>query len=881
MKLRKTIKKIMSLGVGATMMGATILGASAAADLANYPEPFVKDGKFNAILVVGDAAASSDVIGSVDVATSMQYASKVKREVTATGSAAISAIGDSWKVRTSSNDLEMSENIEAGGTPNAETIRDISKSIGSAELDILSDGTFRNDKGDFDYKQYIYFDDVNTAAAAGSLTSRTVVYATDDGDVTSDFFFVESGEQVARYVLDFVTSAETDLTDSTGATGTGYLWNLQGETINMLGTDYSIVSAKNTTGRVELTLMAGSVRDILQEGETKTYTVGDKDYEVTLVFTSATQAKFTVDGEATDSISEGGTDILSDGTQMGVRDILYQDFAGGVHQAEFYLGADKIILKDSDVTDGASSDYLRVNEENIEYAGVVIRGTRTASAITIASIEINVTADQDVYVGPGEKLSDKMLEPEGMLGRWDIEYQGLAETATETIKIKTSGSDEYELEFVDGNGNSVDVPLVYTSGSTNLRLGSSSAHDLILNENATISRNDYFIVSATGEDDGEEDTFLYKYTGSSVSDSVVRFINIGTGDTEEITFTPVAIGAGSGIGVLRPGGGFTFAIWNSTSGNNFPVYVDLDGDETLEANQDVTITTNGGAKIAFSASPANMTGVNMSTDGASYTGGTLDVTISTPSAEDYDNKQPTNLVFQIGAATSKVTMDQDSTDTFNYISPEGEDYTEYTYTSLGAKVKFDDPTSDPETVTIDYPTQQRLPQLFVTSGGVTFSSTEGTEGAIVYYETTPIEVGAAKLASEVTSLAAQNTILVGGPCANPLAAQAMGNPADCTEGFEEGKAILKLFEQSTGNVALLVAGYSAMDTRRACRVLADYETWQEADKLKGMEVEIAGTSFTDITVSAPAPVTTTTTTTTTTETETETTVETETETTTE
>ena len=57
-KLRKTIGKILALGTGAVMVGATILSATAAADLKDYPSPFVKDGKFNAVLVVGDSAAS-------------------------------------------------------------------------------------------------------------------------------------------------------------------------------------------------------------------------------------------------------------------------------------------------------------------------------------------------------------------------------------------------------------------------------------------------------------------------------------------------------------------------------------------------------------------------------------------------------------------------------------------------------------------------------------------------------------------------------------------------------------------------------------------------------------------------------------------------------
>ena len=66
MEFKKAIKRIVALGTGASMVGATIFGAMAA-DLANYPNQYIKDGKFTGVLVVGDKAAADDVIGvSVD-----------------------------------------------------------------------------------------------------------------------------------------------------------------------------------------------------------------------------------------------------------------------------------------------------------------------------------------------------------------------------------------------------------------------------------------------------------------------------------------------------------------------------------------------------------------------------------------------------------------------------------------------------------------------------------------------------------------------------------------------------------------------------------------------------------------------------------------------
>ena len=73
MRVKRAIKKIAALGAGVGMVGATMLGAMAA-DLSMYPSMFIKDGQFNGALVVGDKAAAEDVVGSIDIATSLQYA---------------------------------------------------------------------------------------------------------------------------------------------------------------------------------------------------------------------------------------------------------------------------------------------------------------------------------------------------------------------------------------------------------------------------------------------------------------------------------------------------------------------------------------------------------------------------------------------------------------------------------------------------------------------------------------------------------------------------------------------------------------------------------------------------------------------------------------
>ncbi|MEM4242965.1 MAG: hypothetical protein QXM31_03635, partial [Candidatus Woesearchaeota archaeon] len=131
-------------------------------------------------------------------------------------------------------------------------------------------------------------------------------------------------------------------------------------------------------------------------------------------------------------------------------------------------------------------------------------------------------------------------------------------------------------------------------------------------------------------------------------------------------------------------------------------------------------------------------------------------------------------------------------------------------------------------------------RVFVTGGLVSTTTVEGG----VTEKVQPLPVGVSKLASEVADITQYNAIVVGGPCANPIAAQLMGNPEPCWESIAKGVA--KIYGHANGNVALLAAGRTGQDTRRVCRALA---TGQIASVMS-KEAEISGTTMTDITVKA-------------------------------
>lgn len=80
-----------------------------------------------------------------------------------------------------------------------------------------------------------------------------------------------------------------------------------------------------------------SVTDTLLEKQTKIYTIGGQNYEVTLNFVDSDESQFIVNGQATKKLKAGGTYNISNDIAIGVTSILYQDYAGGIHSSTFTL----------------------------------------------------------------------------------------------------------------------------------------------------------------------------------------------------------------------------------------------------------------------------------------------------------------------------------------------------------------------------------------------------------------------------------------------------------------------------------------------------------------------------------------------------------------
>ncbi len=875
MKVKRMVKRLFAVGTGAAMLGATAMGALAA-DLKDYPGMFVTDGTFNGFFVVGEKAASVDNLAMTDIAAGMKYVKAAGTGTTTT------VTGDAWLVGTSSKKFEFSNSNASDSSIGGETFRDINTFIGEDELKALGDGKWSTNENEYAFQQYLFFD----VEGATPERNRIVKYAENDDDVTADHLFFQNSRQIARYRLEFSSNAQSDVTDAAGAadtTGT-YLDDFEDTTLSLMGRAYTIVQARRTDNGadvnqngIKLILMSGAKADTLLEGESKTYTVGSKTYDVTLAYVDSDEAKFTINGEATNKLKDGDTYVLSDKSEVGVSEILYQDYAGGIHSATFFLGARKLEVRDDDVSNVASSHRLKVGSEDIDGADVIVEGSDTNTTFTVSRISVNMTAQDDYFVAKDGKLSDRITadgeEKEVLMdGGFEIEYKGLSTEKVKDIRLKTSSAKRYKLQLYDGDGNAVDLPVAYATASQNLSMGEedytgtrTNQKRLIINESLVVAKDDYFTVTGGTAGDGSAKSYLLKYTGSDRQDKTspkIKFKNAGNGETLEYAVTSVSVGTTGTVATIKVGG-YSFIAQNAspTSADDFDLRVDLPGDGTVSGpatpgGETAFVDYYGSQWAIYDNSSDNSSGlldrmdpvkaakqmvcINETGNDAAVCQDTIRVTQTTPNGDDYDNVIPSTLTLDITATSGPEV--RASLSGVTLVTPDGETEVSYGYTSMGSFLKFQSPSNDPQELTLTYPEKQRLPQVYITSGATT-SATSAASGDLAKVEV----VDATKLDNEIADVNAQNLVVVGGPCVNTVAAELLGNPTDCTEGFTPGKARVKLFT-SGDKVAMLVAGYSGADTRLAGKVIA--HRWKE---FSGSEVEVEGTTYSDATIGAPAP----------------------------
>ncbi|HLD19406.1 MAG TPA: S-layer protein [Candidatus Nanoarchaeia archaeon] len=847
MKLRKAVKRILALGTGATMVGATIMSAMGAADLATYPAPFVENGLFNAVIIVGESGQTTDVIGAVDIATSLQYSSQTSTTVDVSGGDNVQ-VSQGVKVESGSQPLRLGLNFTGLGR----TI------FTSADLDILKTSSFQDQQGTaYTAQQKIQLPNAFVAYGRSAPSSDQNV---DEPVLHVNFDNGPLGTPTPQYtlIIDFPT-----VIDPT---------NLTNEVISLFGREYTTGASASEMTSTKMTLYQSAVDQTFTAGQEAVVDVKGQKVTVRVigVNTQATPATVTVsvNGE-TESLTKGQTKTLG-GQRVYVRDVQAYTQPVGGGGARLFIGSEKLVFSEgSNVEKGTES-------KSVDGTNVTV----TTSSGKISRIAIGVRP-RDFDTKSGVLLEgQEFVDPVFGTFKWLFAKPGSNPdlmAATKSKIVLQPSEDKLRLSFKNKAGAQYDVDIFKGNGTDTtdgeddtllMRANGDNTKNFVTVASSVIKRNDYFVIGS-----GEYQRILKLSSirnTSSEKEITVQDVSTG-GGSQDWSWTGDGIASSAGTGTMTyDGNSYTFSLSMDTvagaQGGNISsasttnqIYTDNDNLITLPlqnfdhiADRNESTNTTAGSGGGMNISITEKTTYSTGSKADDY--GTINFTYA------YDNAKTGQDLYLLSDPTygrastgSTLSLADNGNGLFSlsFESPGSNSNDKRDLTPWGTLILYNSDSNN-QGVTLYMPSEQTNYNVFVAPAGATATAGGAGEGQIVVPTINPIQVGAAVLPSEVSDFTNVNSVVVGGPCVNSDAAILLGSPAVCTEGFEEGKAMLRLFTHPSGKVALLVAGYSATDTRRAARVIAQYKTYQASGKLQGTNVEVTGVNadFTDTVVGA-------------------------------
>ncbi len=750
--MKFNFKKISAITAGVLLTGLT-LGTAAAA---SFPAPFTSSGNGVAV-VYGANADPMDQTQANSIATYLQ--GKIGGGVPDEG------------------DYVLFDKGSIDHFTLGELASSIYPTLDDDELSVvLAPGVYVNDQNE----EYAYTQQINIGALNLSFFRDTNY---DYQPVIG--FDLSDATLLANYTLDFDNAAE----------GGSNFDDLENTNLEILGKDFYISQVTTTANGVKMTLLDSANTAIVSEGETVSVDVDGKSYEVSINFVEdANTARLEVNGQVTNSIDEGQTYKLSDGTYVGIKDVSYNSKDTGVSQVEFSLGTGQIVIENGIEVQVNSEDVSDMEDAN-EYS-YVVNAYITNSSTNIESINLEWLTDGDVWIAPGIDVS--------MPGFGAIKLSmGDFVTPAEEVTMIDDSADSVRFTTTVEDGD-LSLPVLYTNNGVTAweGLGESSTHVLVTNStsgshssvalNETL--NSYFVATWVSGNDAESYVFEIDKIEDESGKNKTTLKNIAGGSDVVL----------SEVGRTKDYGQVTFTLSSaSDNGRNAVVMVAPTGSGTVYTDR--VVTAEGMVfRLPVIAAASTATGaLNLTVNTTQW--------VTTFTEEDASNNiaQGKNFTVEVGidaADGTEVTR-------VDYASLDADRSSDidvgYVPSPLATYLEFDQPSGNAlNELSITYHGDDSYAQFYVSEIGATSSGA----GSMVFKD------------SERSSWENKNVILVGGSCINSAAAQALGVPSGtCGAAFTSatgagtGQYIIQTVDSpfTDGRVALVVAGYSAEDTKAA------------------------------------------------------------------
>jgi len=837
------------------MAGVSVIAPAMAAnttasyDLKNYPAPFVDDGNTNFLIVVGQEANPSDIVGAINVAVRLGAERVETKSVNTGGSQSIS------------------EGIDLSLPGDLIYLKDSFSKDTLTKSDmptVLADDTFTDDSGtNYDYTQSVV---LGTAA-----TFDYVRYDSDkDPELVLDMSSTSSSSPLYTLKVTFSKTVNMSALDS------------KAQTLNLFGTEYTVSS---DTDSDTLVLFGSSNSVTMNKDETKSVTVGGKTYDVTVIGFDTSNDKVVLKvGTDTKSIAEGTSKKVG-GLEIYAQTVTSWD-NGNKGLVVLQLGSQKLTFEDGQA--------VQTGDDSTDIDGTQVSISSSVGALSTLQVKVYKPNSDDDYIKSGASFTDPVF------GAFKISLAGvspaLTDSSRDTLKFRTSGDKKAYVTAKDMNGNEANVYFGYLEATSDTRLEDDDQKQIAVVENTTVAKDEFSFLAPA--DAKYTHMVKVKKIYQSATKGYAEFTDVFSGATYQ-TVEGEFNSAGDVLDLTVDGKTYKVTMMDATSGSEtvrvyyndaklviFPV-MEMKNGEQIAFTQDVTIATNANVAIVLPGSTTALTLTDYFTIGNASVEGKktalagkvryiLDettatnatystVTISVDGGQDADTDDGLNDAAVVVVEEKDEANDQnaivfltvdDATDG-NYIGYADPLFTTSTKTGpvateddkvnhyvdyYGTFVVKDTSDSDHTIMTAYYPDHQ----MYALVGAGSTISVGGAAGSVTYNQSVPIVDNIARVDTEVTEAQKQanNLILVGGPCVNRLTAQAMGlNYPTCgtDSKIPQNAAMIKLVNGAfkEGMAALVVAGWDAENTRAACSVLQQYGAYSG---LTGTGVEVDGTT---------------------------------------
>ncbi len=780
LKAKTAIKRIAAITTTSVMLGASMFAGVAAADLADYPAPFVTNGKWVGLVVVGADAAPADVIGAADIAATLAQAATT----TVAGSGATTTVGGK------TFDVTLGRYL---GTP----------SQGGFDPELQDDDIagMQDTEITFQGSSYDISDEIvlrNATMPMGTRAGPTggpqvMTSLTSSDDDYKDGVFIETEKKALGYYYQF----DSAINISKASTSEPLAIKFLGKNLKIT----AVALGASTNAETQFTARVGE-EVFLNVGDT--VTIEGKKITLKNVGSASTNPVIVdVDG-VVETVT--GTETVN-GIELSVSDTFFSDALAersatlvvGKDAVETYNTGDKFV-----VPCGAAWHRVGCKKEDPDW--IWDTANLTANAATV------LTSGSGPILGilSNYIINDNSDNPITVGGKYDFPSGGFAVTFDKltipddryvTITVRFDGSADFSQAGVSFGGQ---------TSEPSFAIEADKSETLKVTRGGVNKKVSQIWISANDSDFNLTDVFYKDPADNKVKLAATYNTTLST-----------------------------------TRGNASMEFAQVEYEDTKSTNVALQLTRGGSSDGGTGTyNPMNLT-LDIVDDNGYITDQTDDITVwlGTDGTGEFDT---------LGATANTEEAEEVR---WNSSARFGS-----TNVLLGSKDEnhrnqYGIIIVDPKSNGASNRAKFRIPADVVRAkvsvvGPETTVTTSG--GAVQVSSVAGVPI--AKLDTEVTDRTAFHSILVGGPAVNRLTAAAMGKAYPSTgsdSGVPENAAMLRLVENAFGGTktALVVAGWSASNTRDASTVLKDYMSY--ADRLKGKDVTVTSSAGV-ITVSAPS-----------------------------